>query len=262
MANRSIVVTGAGAGIGRAIADRLATEGWHVVGVELNHRQSDADFAGELLLGDVADRAVLAAARARAELGGTLMGWVNNAGVALGGNLHAPVPADVERVLGVNLGATYWGCAEAVQSYIDTGTAGAIVNISSIHGRVAFPGWAAYDTAKGGVEALTRYIAVEYGLLGIRANAVAPGAIRTELVARVVAESADPDIAERDMALLHPLERLGEPFEVAAVVSFLLSEESSFVSGQSLAVDGGATARAYRYDPPADLLGMRRERAR
>jgi NAD(P)-dependent dehydrogenase (short-subunit alcohol dehydrogenase family) len=107
---------------------------------------------------------------------------------------------------------------------------------------------------KGGIDALTRYTAVEYGPIGIRANAIAPGAIRTQMLVDVINKASDPAREESDMSALHPLSRLGEPGEIASVVNFLLSDESSFLSGQSIAVDGGATARCYRYEPDAAML--------
>lgn len=261
MSARSVVVTGAGAGIGLAIAQRLDHDGYYVVGIERDAATAASAGAffssgGQVLAGDVTDRGVLAKARAAAEAAGDLVGWVNNAGIALSGNLHNPVERDVDSVFAVNLLGVYWGCAEAIQSFIATGIAGSIVNISSIHGRAAFNGWAAYDTAKGGVDSLTRYISVEYGPLGIRANSVAPGAIRTDLVTRVIAEAEDPVRAEQEMSEIHPMERLGEPAEIAAVVAFLLSDEASFVSGESIAVDGAATARAFRYEPSAEIRGF------
>ncbi len=255
---KSAVVTGFGSGIGRAIAERLDRDGYHVVGIDKSPEAAAASAAGfvgasEALVGDVSDRAVLGAARARAEEAGELSAWVNNAGIAVSGNLHDPNPDDVGQVIAVNLMGVYWGCAEAVQSFIANRVRGAVVNISSIHGRSAFPGWAAYDTAKGGVDSLTRYMSVEYGPLGIRANAVAPGAIRTEMVTRVIAEAADPARAEFEMSAIHPMDRLGEPSEIAAVVAFLLSDEASFLTGQSIAVDGAASARCFRYEPAPDI---------
>lgn len=257
-------MTGAGAGIGKAIALRLHGDGYHVVGIERD-AAAGVDLeaiigSDHVVVGDVTDRSVLRRARHAAEAGGSLTGWVNNAGISIAGNLHEPVDADVEQVFAVNLLAVYWGAAEAVQSFIASGTEGSIVNISSIHGRAAFNGWAAYDTTKGGVDALTRYIAVEYGPLGIRANAVAPGAIRTEAGSRSIELSDDPVATEQRLAALHPLERLGAPSEIASVVSFLLSDDASFVSGQSIAVDGAATARAFRFEPAADILALKEAR--
>ena len=171
--------------------------------------------------------------------------------------MHEPNLEEVDRLFDVNLFAVYWGCSTAVRSFIADKISGSIVNISSIHGRSAFNGWAAYDAAKGGVDALTRYLCVEYGPLGIRANAIAPGAIRTEMLVKVISESNDPVKAEIDMAMIHPLERLGEPHEIAEVTAFLLSDKASFITGQSIAVDGGATARCYRYDSSEDIKQLK-----
>jgi len=264
---RTAVVTGAGAGIGLAIAQRLDSEGYCVVGIERSPEaaakaEQSLSNGGVIIVGDVADRAVLAQARRKAEESGVLSAWVNNAGVAIGGNLHEPNDEEVERVISVNLLGVYWGCAEAVQSFIANGVAGAVVNISSIHGRAAFPGWAAYDTAKGGVDALTRYLAVEYGPLGIRANAIAPGAIRTDMVSRVIADAPDSQQAEIEMSAIHPLERLGEPSEIASTAAFLVSEAASFISGQSIAVDGAATARCFRYEPSSEIKSILAARGR
>lgn len=253
--DRSVVVTGVASGIGRAIYERLVADGRQVVGIDVNADAESLGCAnGQIVIGDVADRDVLEAAAAKAEVRAPLTGWVNNAGVAIAGNLHEPDPLEVERVFAVNLQAVFWGASTAIRTLIANKRSGSIVNISSVHGRSAFTGWAAYDTAKGGVDALTRYIAVEYGPVGIRANAIAPGAIRTPMLSQVIAEADEPIRAEREMAEVHPLERLGEPEEIAAVVAFLLGSESSFVSGESIAVDGGATARCFRYDPDPDLL--------
>lgn len=257
-ARECAVVTGAGSGIGLAICERLARDGWTVVGVERSEAGAERfaeriGAAGRLVRGDVVDQDVLERAAHTAEEAGTLAGWVNNAAVNLLGNLHRPDPAEVRQVFDVNLLAPFWGASIAIRSFLAHGVAGRIVNISSIHGTDAFPDYAAHDTAKGGVNALTRYIAVEYGVAGIRANAIAPGAIRTEMLAQAIREADDPAQMERDMAVLHPLERLGEPAEIAAVAAFLLSDESSFVSGQTIGVDGGASARAFRFASAPDL---------
>jgi NAD(P)-dependent dehydrogenase (short-subunit alcohol dehydrogenase family) len=259
MENGSVVVTGSGAGIGFAIANRLANDGWKVVGLELN-----AEAAGRLekslgkrhlvVRGDASDRKLLKQAREAAESLAPLKGWVNNVGIAVMGNLHEPVEAEVNRVIQVNLMSQFWGASEAITTWVRHKSTGAIVNVGSVHGRSAFNMWAAYDVAKAGIDALSRYIAVEYGPVGIRCNSVAPGAIRTPLVQQVIRESPDSATAEREMSIIHPMGRIGEPEEIAAAVAWLLSPESSFVTGESLAVDGGLTARSYRYEPDAKLL--------
>jgi NAD(P)-dependent dehydrogenase (short-subunit alcohol dehydrogenase family) len=148
----------------------------------------------------------------------------------------------------VNLLGYYWGCAEAVQSFLSNGLSGTIVNISSVHGRASYANSAAYDVSKAGVDGLTRYVAVEYGPRGIRANAVAPGGVRTPMHESFVAAADDPVAVEEMAARDHPLRRIAEPAEIASVVNFLLSNAASFITGQSIAVDGGLTARCCTFD--------------
>ncbi len=131
--SKSVVITGAGTGIGRAIFDRLLADGWFVVGLDMNKdlAKQAADAAGErgaFVVGDVADRASLEAAADRAQATAPLLGWVNNAGLALGGTLHDPKPDEVARLFSVNLMGMFWGSSVAVQRFLKQRSGGAIVN--------------------------------------------------------------------------------------------------------------------------------------
>lgn len=237
----AVVVTGAGRGIGAAIAARLASR-HRVVAVDVAFAVPPEDGVSQLVRDVTADDA-FDDVRDWLLAGEQLAGWVNNAALALPGALHEADRTDVDRTWAVNVGSYFWGSSAAVRLFLEQSSPGSIVNISSIQATHAFPGWAAYVSAKGAVDALTRYIAVEYGGAGIRCNAVAPGNVRTPLAAAVVDSANQPSGMQRVMDEMAPLLRMAEPTEIANAVAFLLSGEASYTNGHVMVIDGGATAR-------------------
>jgi 3-oxoacyl-[acyl-carrier protein] reductase len=239
---RSVLVTGANSGIGKEIARRLARAGYDVA---INY-QLDAPAAVSLAgsLAEYGGRAIavhadVASSREteemfRAVLGefGQLDALVNNAGVQVWKPLLEVQDAEWDRVISTNLRGCFL-CTQRAAQHMKERRSGAIVNIGSGCNKVPFPNLSSYTASKGGIEMFTKAAALELGPFGIRVNCVAPGAIDTE---RTRAEL--PDFAG-SWARLTPLGRIGTPEDVAEAVEFLLSERASFVSAQTLAVDGG-----------------------
>jgi NAD(P)-dependent dehydrogenase (short-subunit alcohol dehydrogenase family) len=231
----SYVVTGGAQGIGRAIAGRLTLDGYVVV----------LDVAGDLgwthervrlVSGHAGDPQVAAEAAQLAESAAPLAGWVNNAAIFKDAGLDTMSAAEILDLISANLALAVTGCHVAVNHYLSHGRPGAIVNVSSHQAQRPVRGALPYATAKAAVEGLTRAVAVDHGPDGIRANAVALGSIST---ARYEAYRGQHPQADDQMALLHPLGRVGTSEEVAAAVAFLLSAQAGFIHGVLLPVDGG-----------------------
>lgn len=249
--NRSYVVTGGGRGIGRAVVERLlGDKGSSVVAIELDPEAlgwaADHPASSRVipLSGDASDEAVAEEAADLAEASGALSGWVNNAAVFRDASLHSDGAREVLDIVTANLAPTVAGCVVAVRRFLASGAGGAIVNISSHQAQRAVPGALPYSTAKAAVEGLTRALAVDYGPRGVRANAVALGSITTGRYEAFLAEQEPAEAAriEGEMRRLHPVGRVGRPEEVAAVVVYLLSGDSSFINGAVIPVDGGRSA--------------------
>jgi len=252
----TVVLTGAANGIGRSTAERLAATGWTVVGVDRDVsalEEAIGPIAGVAVAGDIRDNHVLVEARRAAEAAGQLRAWVNNAGVVRLGPLHLMAPEVINETLDIDLRAVVFGTREALSSFLANGVSGAIVNVSSVHAQGAFPGYGPYDTAKGGVEALTRYVCVEYGHLGIRCNAVAPGAVNTSIVPRTPTGAPQPAASGIQAAELSPMRRVSEPEEIAEVVAFLVEGPTQAINGHVLAVDNGMSAWNCVFPPDSSV---------
>lgn len=239
------IVTGGAGGIGKATAELLAREGARVLIADLSPKGESVAGAMSAQGLEVAFRQVdvsreeqvVAMVKAAVERWGRLDIMVANAGIGGRGAADQTLLADWERVIGVNLTGVFLCAKHAVPAMRASG-GGAIVNTASVMGLVATAGAAAYTAAKGAVVNLTRSLALDYARDGIRVNAVCPGFL-TNTQSQGNRSGLDADY----LVSLHPLGRLGEPEDVARAIAFLASDDASFITGTSLVVDGGYTAR-------------------
>ncbi|MCF8566825.1 SDR family oxidoreductase [Alicyclobacillus tolerans] len=248
---RVALVTGAGSGIGRAIATRFAKEGALVLVCDLNlaaaeevvqqitseggHAQArQVDVSDEILV-----KALFQSLR---EDNIALDTLVNNAGMGIAAKCVETSMEDWSRTLAVNLTGTFLMCREALTGFLER-RRGVIVNLSSAAALAAVHDRAAYIASKSGVIGLTKSIALDYAQYGIRANAICPGTIDTPWVGRITAGYDDPVEAKKQMEARQLLGRFGQPEEIAGAALYLASEDATFVTGTELVVDGGFTVR-------------------
>ena len=257
LAGRAAVVSGGASGIGRATCLRLAHEGARVAVADIDD-EGGASLAAEIgeqalfhpldVTDEGAWRAVMKQAVARF---GHVDILVNSAGILAGGTVETTTLTEWRRMLDINVKGTFFGCQAAVAA-MKRGAGGAIVNLSSIAGIRGSPDLFAYDASKGAVRALSKEVAVYCAThaYDIRCNSVHPAAVRTPMVRDFFAGQPDEERMTLDGWVgTQAIQRVAEPEEIAALIAFLVSDESSFATGAEFVIDGGATAGAGRRPP-------------
>jgi NAD(P)-dependent dehydrogenase (short-subunit alcohol dehydrogenase family) len=245
LAGRVCIVTGGSQGIGEACVRRFAREGAQVVIADVDNLRGRAlaqEIGGLYAQCDVGDRSqVEAMVAATLSLHGRIDVLVNNAGIFKAADFLEITEADFDAVLRVNLKGAFLVGQAVAREMAKTG-GGAIVNMSSVNGVLAIPNIGSYNVSKGGINQLTRVMALSLADRNIRVNAVAPGTIATELAAKAVLTS---DEARARIMSRTPMKRLGEPSEIADVVAYLASDASSYVTGEIVVADGGRLTLNY-----------------
>lgn len=245
--NKTIIVTGAGSGIGRACALALAREGAHVV---LVGRRKDRveDTAGEAggstlpISADVSkpDDIANVIDRTLNAFGGVNV-LVNNAGILHAGTAEQITEALWDETFNINVRGL-WLLSRAVLPHMRKAGGGSIINVASVLGINGTRNRAAYSASKGAVVLLTKCMAIDHGHENIRVNVICPSFVETELTAQVMSKALNPDAVRRERIGVHPLGRLGQPEDMAGLAVYLASDESSWVTGAAFPVDGGYLA--------------------
>ncbi|MGH9313221.1 MAG: SDR family NAD(P)-dependent oxidoreductase [Vicinamibacterales bacterium] len=250
LSDRITLVTGAGSGIGAAIADTFARAGARVLVTDLDERSAAATaerIAGaggqaEPLALDVRDEEACHAIAMRVEeRSGRLDVLVNNAGVGHVGTVLQTDGADLDRLYAVNVRGVF-NVTKAFLPGMVARKAGVIINMASIGGLVGIRDRIAYCVSKSAVVGLTKCMALDHALDGIRVNCICPGRVETPFVTARLREYPDPERAYREMAASQAIGRMGRPEEIAAAALYLASDEAAFVTGAALAIDGGWSA--------------------
>ncbi|SFJ34572.1 SDR family NAD(P)-dependent oxidoreductase [Jannaschia pohangensis] len=242
--DRIALITGGAQGIGLACAEALAEDGCRIVLADIKDSVHDAaaTLGGTGYVCDMGDPAQIAELfdKIEAEVG-PVQTLVNNAGVAIAADFLQMSLADFQKVIDINLTGVFLATQRAARTMVDQKIAGAIVNMSSINAQVAIPAIAGYCASKGGVMQLTKVASLALAPHGIRVNAVGPGSIDTEMMAAV---NADPAAMARAMSRT-PLKRPGTAREIGDVVAFLASAKASYITGETIYVDGGRLGLNY-----------------
>ena len=236
---KSAIVTGGANGIGRVIVNQLASEGWHVGILDLNvadvEREEKLPKNCVAISADVSE--VNSVEKAIKQFGSTPDLLVNNAGIVRFGPLLTLAQSEFEAVVRVNLIGTFTVSRQVAALMIADGKPGNIISITSMNGVVPGPNSGAYTSTKAGVALLTKQMALEWGPHGIRVNSIAPGLIDAGMSNAVHADLEIREAREKRI----PLRRLGTAQDIANLVSFLASEQSSYITGENILVDGGVT---------------------
>lgn len=248
LAGKRAIVTGAGAGIGRSIALRLASEGARVAIADVD--ESAAGKVASEIEGETLARRtdVTRAAEVEALIAGVVEAWggldvmVNNAGVGVAATAVQTTEEDYERVMDVCVRGTLLGMKYAIPAIRMAG-GGSVINMSSVAALVGITDRAVYSAAKGAILSMTRAAAIDHVEEGVRVNCIAPGTVDTPWISRITSGYEDPEAARANMQARQPHGRFVTPEEIAAMAAYLAADESASCIGACMVVDGGVTAR-------------------